>query len=108
MDGSLSNPGSRETQAHPRIRRCAQSAGGTNCRRLSKSRENTSLADSITNIGESGSLEFRPNFLRTTVGTQVNMEENEPHRGPLALPMRADFGPFTPRMHHTSTSECAS
>jgi len=35
----------------PRIHRCAQSAGGTNCPRLSKSGQKTSLADSITNCG---------------------------------------------------------
>jgi len=36
----------------------------------------------------------RTDFLRTTVGKQVNMHESEPHRRQLAFPTRTDFGPL--------------
>ena len=51
-----------------RIHRCAQSAGGTNCPRPSKSGQKTSLADSITNIGwRKWQPRIQTEFLRTTV-----------------------------------------
>ena len=55
--------------SQPRIRRCAQSAGGTNYLRVAKSIQKTSLADSITNIGwRKWQPRIQTEFLRTDRG----------------------------------------
>src|SRR5215472_16655463 len=67
IEGGLTQASVQGYLSPRRIHRCVQSAGGTNCPRLSKSGQKTSLADSITNIGwRKWQPTIQIEFLRTT------------------------------------------